>query len=341
MTGTPRSPVTRFVPILLLMALAGCRLVEPAGPDVVPLDVPPGFGPVPVPSGMEMTPEIVRLGERLFFDPILSGDRTVSCGSCHLPDLAFSDGEAVSVGIAGRRALRNSPSLVNVAYAPRLFHDGGAATLEGQVIAPMENPDEMDADLGEVMDRLAGDPGYAAAFVAAFGEGPSLRTMTRAIAAFERTIRSGGSRYDRFVRGDAHALTPPEQRGLALFEGRGGCRSCHAGALFTSFGFEHNGLTATPADSGRARITLDPADHGRFRVPSLRNVARTGPWMHDGRLEALSDVIDHYDRGGDGARGQDPRIRPLSLTSDEKADLEAFLRSLDDETIRYGADEHS
>ncbi|MEZ4703419.1 MAG: cytochrome c peroxidase, partial [Rhodothermales bacterium] len=278
----------------------------------------------------------VELGKRLFFDPILSADRTISCASCHDPERAFADPRPVSIGVEGRAGIRNSPSLVNVAYGRLFFWDGGALTLENQVLAPLEDHREMDADLAEILQRLREDPEYSRLFNAVFDEAPSIPTLTRAIAAYERTLLSGGSRYDRFLDGQVYAMTAQEKDGMALFEGAAGCATCHRGFLLTTGEFVNNGLAFAAADSGRARITLDSGDFARFKVPSLRNVALTAPYMHDGRLATLEDVIAHYDAGGTGSRGQHEAIRPLHLTAAEREALIAFLMTLTDEVVYEG-----
>ena len=323
--------------LFLCLFLTGCEIFGPDHPGQhVELDVPMGFDPVPIPDHNPLSPAKVALGERLFFDPILSRDQTVSCSSCHLTNLAFSDGLTLSKGIDGRTGSRNSPSLANVAYLSLLFWDGGALTLENQVFAPLQDPNEMDADLEEILVRLNQDEAYRAAFDGAFQEEANLRTLTQALAAFQRTIRSGGSRYDDYRAGDEDALRAAELRGLALFEGKAGCVTCHSGFLLTTNAFENNGLTFTNADSGRARVTLKSEDFARFRVPSLRNVAVTSPYMHDGRIETLPDVVAHYNHGGNQSRGQHEAIVPLKLSDQEQADLVAFLGSLTDRRVRFG-----
>lgn len=325
-------------PVLLaaaiLVAVSGCDALgadETAG-DGVRLVGPPGYGPVPEPYFNPTTTAKVALGQRLFHDPLLSGDGSVACATCHRADRAFTDALPVSRGVGGRAGLRNAPSLLDVAYRRPLFWDGGSPSLEAQVLAPLEAEDEMDADLAALLDRLAAHAEYPALFDAAFGEGPSVATLTRALAAFERTLLSGPTPYDRHRAGEVGALPDAARRGLALFEGRAGCVACHAAPRFTTDGFEDNGLARALSDSGRARVTLRPEDAYRFRVPSLRGVARTAPYMHDGRFATLEEVVAHYDRGGEGTPGQSPHVRPLRLTPEERADLVAFLRALSDET---------
>lgn len=326
--------------LALALLVTGCEVFdsyeEPEAPS--PLEVPFGFPPVPVPSHNPITAEKVALGEKLFFDPILSRDESIACSSCHLPDLAFADPRSVSLGVDARAGLRNSPTLVNIAYQNLFFWDGGALTLENQILGPLQDPNEMDAHLDTVLLRLRADTAYVRAFDQAFGLAPDITTMTQAIASFERTIRSGGSRYDAYLSGDDQALTQEEKRGLALFEGRAQCSTCHSGFLLTNLSFENNGLAFANADSGRARITTLPDDFGKFKVPSLRNLGLTAPYMHDGRISTIEMVIEHYNQGGTGSRGQHDSIKPLDLTSQEKADLLAFLNSLSDTSIYIGLD---
>jgi cytochrome c peroxidase len=320
---------------LLAGAVSGCdgsvpesRAVPPPAP-LVTVPVPEGFAPLPVPPQNPLRADRVRLGERLFFDPVLSRDRTVSCGSCHLPELAFSDGQPKSVGVGGARGLRNAPSLLNVAYRPTLFWDGGALFLESQALVPLEDPHEMDLPVAEALARLAADAEYAALFADAFdGGAPTVQTLSYALAAFQRTLVSAPVALDRYRAGDDSALSQDEQVGLALFETH--CQACHAGPQLTSDGFANNGVAVTDDDPGRARLTFSEADRGVFRVPSLRAVARTAPYFHDGRAASLGDVVAHYDRGGDGVPGQSPLVRLLRLTSEERAALVAFLETLDD-----------
>jgi len=240
------------------------------------------------------------------------------------------------VGVEGRVGERNSPSLVNVVYERRLFWDAASPSLEAQAFGPLESPDEMDIRLDTLLARLAGDASYRMDFDLAFGEGPTPQNFAQALAAYQRTIVSGGARYDDWLMGETDALTEAEQRGLALFEGKAGCIDCHSGPRLTNGGLANNGLPFAHADSGHARITSDPADFGRFKVPSLRNVTLTAPYMHDGRFATLADIIDHYDAGGTGARNQDPRIQPLRLPPQDKSDLLAFLATLTDDEMHAG-----
>ncbi len=320
--------------IALAVCIAGCDALSASEePEVVQVTVPDGFDPVPIPAFNPLTAAKVELGRQLFSDPILSRTEAVSCASCHEATRFFIDGKPRSIGVEGREGLRNAPSLLNVAYQRLLFWDGGSQTLESQVLAPLENEAEMDLPLDAVLERLMNHPDYPTRFVEVFGEGPSIPTLTQAIAAFERTLVSTGSRYDRFQTGDTQALTTLEREGEALFFGRAQCSTCHSGFLLTNQQFENNGLRPTEADSGRARITLNPQDVGRFKVPSLRNVAWTAPYMHDGRFATLEAVVAHYDAGGEGTQNQHPRIQPLHLSTQEKDALVAFLHTLTDEAL--------
>ena len=327
----------RYLLVIAFLLISGCQIIGPDDPEpAVVLDVPATFDPIPIPDHNPLSRSKVALGERIFFDPNLSRDSTISCASCHLPELAFADPEPISIGIDGRLGLRNSMSLVNVGYQSLFFWDGGALTLENQVFAPLQDPNEMDAELDDILRRLNADESYAQDFDEAFELEANLQTLTQAIAAFQRTIRSGGAPYDRYLEGDEDALNESEKRGLALFEGKANCSTCHSGFLLTNKAFENNGLLVAPADSGRARITLQADDYGKFRVPSLRNVALTAPYMHDGRIASLADVVAHYNHGGVDTRNRNEVIVPLKLSDQEQSDLVAFLNSLTDEFIRFG-----
>jgi cytochrome c peroxidase len=302
-----------WVPLLLV---AACRGNEPA-PYA---DVPPGFPPVPHPADNRPTPERVALGERLFFDPILSVDSTLSCGSCHRPEFAFADTARVSPGVHGRLGFRNTPSLINVAYQPDFMMDGGVPTLEMQVLAPIDASFEFAFNTAELVERLQRHPEYPALMQEAYGRTDAF-ALTRALAAFQRTLLEGGNRHE------TGRLDAAETRGEALFADH--CASCHGGFNYTNYAFLNVGLYATYApDSGRARITGQPDDSGKFRVPSLRNVSRTPPYMHDGSLPDLRSVVDHFNAGGAGHRNQDDRVRPLELSPAEVDDLVAFLEAL-------------
>ena len=291
----------------------------------------------PVPEDNPLTAAKMALGRRLFHEPRLSRTGSLSCASCHDPRRAFTDGRQLAHGVDGRVGARNVPTLVNAAWSASFFWDGRAATLEQQALQPVLNPRE----LGMMPDRvlaLARSPAYRPAFVAAFASEPTIFDVGRALASYVRTIEAGDTPYDRYLAGDDGALGAAAQRGLVLFNGTARCNSCHAGALLTDGQFHNTGVawrTGELTDEGRARVTHRPADRGAFKTPTLREVARTAPYMHDGSLSTLHAVVEFYDRGGVGNTGLDGRIRPLHLSMVEKSDLVALLQSLSG-TIRQG-----
>jgi cytochrome c peroxidase len=333
-------------------------------------DAPLGLPPVPAPADNPVTREKIALGRKLCYDRRLSLNATISCAMCHIPEQGFASNElATAVGIEGRTVRRNAPTLYNVAYPERLFHDGRETRLEHQVWGPLLARNEMgNPSVGAVVETLRRASDYHDLFEAAFpGRGPAMETIGMALASYERTLVSGGSPFDRWrYGGDAAALGDAGKRGFALFTGRAGCASCHLvgpDAAFFSDGAFHNtgvgyaasmgvasaqrriqvapGVTLEvdrellasiseppPSDLGRYEITQDPADRWKYRTPTLRNVALTAPYMHDGTLATLAEVVAFYDRGGVPNPNLDPRVRPLDLTASESEDLVAFLESL-------------
>jgi cytochrome c peroxidase len=334
--------VNRWLPLLALAVatlVAGCGGTDevPPGPPPPPRalgEVPPGFPPLPAPADNPLTAEKFALGQSLFFDRRLSRTGEVACGSCHLQANAFADPRRVSEGVEGRTGSRNAPPLFNLAWTGSYFWDGGVDSLERQAMAPIMDPREMDLPLEEATARVAADPAYPARFQAAFGSAVTPLAVTQALASFVRGLVSGDNRLDRHRRGEPHALGAAEQRGLAIFEGeRGECFHCHTGFNLTTDRYANNGSYLPGGDVGRQRVTGKANDLGRFRVPSLRNIAVTAPYMHDGSLATLEEVIEHYDRGGRGHESTDANIRPLHLGPGEKRDLLAFLQALTDETF--------
>lgn len=306
---------------------------QEAGNTVITLAVPKGFPYPDIPVDNLPTQNRIDLGRKLFFDPILSRDSTISCSSCHHSDLYFTDGLPLSLGIDSKHAFRNAPSLINVAYQPYMFWDGGVPTIEQQVLAPISNPLEMDFDVNAVIERLKQHAEYVTLFKKAYNQEPTVFALTRAIANYERTLFSGRSAYDEFqYYGNASALSASSLNGKNIFFGeKGECFHCHNEYNFTDNSFKNNGLYLQYADSGRARITLLPSDVGKFKVPSLRNIAMTAPYMHDGSIATLSDVIEHYNSGGKPHPNKSGLIKPLNLTEQEKEDLLNFLLSLTDQ----------
>jgi cytochrome c peroxidase len=288
---------------------------------------------VPHPPGEAPAPAGIALGRRLFEDKALSATGTVSCASCHDPKLSFADGEPKGKGITGKRLERHTPSLWNAAYSPLLFWDGRAPSLEEQVRFPVEHPDEMGSTLDAAALRLARDASYGRAFAEAFPDEPkiSARNIARALAAYERTLVSPPTRFDAWAAGKADALTPAEVNGFKVFAGKGRCIACHSGFAFTDYNFYDIGLPG--ADKGRGKqIGLAAADHA-FKTPTLRELAWTAPYMHDGSLATLEDVVRHYEKGGvrRATRSRDLPVN-LRLSEEERAALIAFLESLSSET---------
>lgn len=290
----------------------------------------------PVPEENQLTPAKVELGRRLFFDPLLSADRRVACASCHRPEHVFADNAPRAVGVYGRVGKRNAPSLLNVAYGRVFFWDGRVDSLEQQVLRPIQDSLEMDLALDQLVARLHSDSNYRAAFRRVFGRDVTEGHAARALASYLRTLRSGDAPIDRFRAGDTTALSPDAQLGLRLFVGRANCAACHSGPIFSDEDFHNTGVSWGSGDLGRFAVSGDETDRGAFNTPSLRNVACTAPYMHDGSMRTLDEVIDFYDRGA-GVGGQagvppnrylDPELRPLRLASREKAALHAFLKSL-------------
>lgn len=282
--------------LLAFSALAATRPV-PLGLDLY----------MPVPDDNPLTAKKIELGRRLFFDRRLSRDRSVACASCHNPERAYSDGHPVAIGVFGRKGLRNAPAIVNRGYGRLFFWDGRATSLEAQVLQPIQNPNEMDMTLPEVSARIGLAPDE----------------ISRALASFVRSILSGDSRFDRFVNGDRAALSTEEQAGLQLFRGKANCIACHVGPNFTDERLHNTGIAWRNGNFGDVG-----AGQGNFKTPTLREVARTAPYMHDGSLATLEDVINYYDRGGNPNPYLDVELHPLHLTAGEKGALAAFLRSL-------------
>ncbi len=295
-----------------------------------------GFPPITVPTGNPSTKEKQTLGRLLFFDRVLSGAKDRACADCHQPDLGFSDGNVKPLGTDGKPLQRNVPSLYEVAYKTSLFADGRADSLESQMRTPLLAANEMAAAPDTLIANLKSIEEYRTLFARAFPNEPdaiTLDNVTRAIAAFERTLIAHDSPFDRFANGDASALTAAQKRGFSLFRsGLANCYKCHAAPTFTSGTFEVTGVGSD--DLGRGAISKDTKDNGAFMVPSLRNVALSAPYMHDGSFKTLEDVIDFYMRGGSKANNQSRFVRPFDLSAQEKQDMLAFLYSLTDETTR-------
>jgi cytochrome c peroxidase len=289
-----------------------------------------------VPADNPHTDLKAALGRRLFFDPLLSNDRSVSCATCHSPDRAFADERPLAVGVFGRVGKRHSPTLINRGFGRTHFWDGRAATLEAQVLQPIADPNEMDLSLDDAIARLMADDSYRTAFQEVFERPIASDDLGRALATYLRTIRSGDSPYDHFIDGAANALTPEQRRGLDIFRSRG-CIVCHGEPTFTDEAFRNTGVAWRPQDGatagafqddGRFAVSGLERDRGSFKTPTLREVARTAPYMHDGSLATLADVIDFYNQGGRANRNLFPIVRPLGLSAEDKSALIKFLESL-------------
>jgi cytochrome c peroxidase len=296
--------------------------------------VPAGLPPLVWPASNPYSAEKAELGRYLYFDRRLSADGSVSCASCHDPQHGFTDGAALSSGIRGQKGMRSAPTIVNRAYSLAQFWDGRAATLEEQAAIPMASPIEMGNTHQAIVATLGDIPGYRALFGRAFGsEAVDIGRVTMAIACFERTVVSGNSPYDRYKGGDSNAMTAGQVRGMSVFFDKASCDRCHLGSNFTSNAYANEGIgTDKPdPDVGRFAVTHEPRDWGAFKIPTLREVEHTAPYMHDGSLQTLEEVVEFYDRGGIPNQHLDANIRPLHLSDQQKQDLVAFLRSLSGE----------
>ncbi|MDA9863829.1 cytochrome-c peroxidase [Flavobacteriales bacterium] len=319
--------------VAVTFAIGGCR---PDPPEPAPmgqfadglLKLPEGWSAPEFPEDNAFTDARWALGKDLFFDERLSVDGSVSCASCHLSAQAFSAPEAITPGALGVLGTRNAPTLTNVAYQPHFMSEGGVPTLEMQVLVPLQEPSEMGHNIVTACEELASD--YAIPSQTAYGRELDPFVMTRALATFQRSMLSGDSPWDRWQRG-AGGVSEAVEQGAELFGAAGlGCDRCHTPPLFTNHGFANNGLDAVSTDPGRWVLTGDPADSGAFKVPTLRNIGYTAPYMHDGRFQDLDDVVDHYMSGGAGHAHQDSALVPFGLTEEEKSNLVAFLHALSD-----------
>ncbi|HMQ50109.1 MAG TPA: cytochrome c peroxidase [Saprospiraceae bacterium] len=329
--------MSRFCGAFLGIGFVACCLAGAIEPVLYPqlMEIPAGFPAIAPPSDNAFLLERWLLGKKLFFDPVMSSDSSISCASCHRPELAFSDNQAISPGVAQRPGNRNVPSLANVAYHPYFTREGGVPTLEMQVLVPIQEHHEFDFNIILLAQRLVNDSMYVAMAQKAYQRAPDPFVITRALACFERSLLSGNSPYDQFTfQGKKKALSAAQKRGMKLFYSKKtNCSTCHSGFNFTNYAFENNGLYTSYRDEGRFRLTRNPADSALFKIPSLRNVAITAPYMHDGSLHSLRAVIEHYESGGKSHPQKSSAIQPLELTEREKNDLLAFLESLTDESF--------
>ncbi|HVV45695.1 MAG TPA: cytochrome c peroxidase [Bryobacteraceae bacterium] len=342
MVGVWRTYALAAMSMALLAACGQKKVEEQAKPIGTPVSIqsPLGLPPVPIPENNPPTADTIALGRMLYYDSHLSATDKIACSNCHNPALYFSDGRPVSEGVNGQKGSRNAPTVLNAAYNPVQFWDGRATSLEDQAGGPIQNPVEMNMPHDQMAAKIGKITNYQGAFDKAFGKGPiTIQKVEMAVASFERTLLSGNSPFDRYqYGGDKNALSPSAIRGLAIFKdkNKGNCVTCHTieekFAIFADGKF-HNLGTGLDAegnlkDQGRYNETHLDADRGAFRTPTLRNVAKTAPYMHDGSEKTLKDVVDFYVGGGSSNPHLDKEIKELKLSGTERADLVAFLESL-------------
>lgn len=283
---------------------------------------------IPAPVDNNLTPARSELGQALFFDTRLSGNNQMSCATCHQESRAWSDGLPRSMGNNGRLLKRSTPVLFNVAYQRHQGWDGLFRSLEQQALSPITSAEEMNQDLDKLVAELEHVPQYRLMFNKAYPEESiNQHTIAKALASFQRTLISGEATFDRWLKGDEKAISLSAKRGFALFEGKANCIACHGGFSFTDGGFHNIGLPESE-DLGRFKIVPVPILKRAFKTPTLREISRSAPYMHNGIYKTLDQVIDHYNRGGIVSRGLDQNMRPLFLSSQEKKDLIAFLHTL-------------
>jgi len=322
-------PVLYWLAIGLMLLISSCNQEEIQ--PISFIEIPKGFPNLAFPTDNDFSNDRFLLGRKLFYDPILSKDSTISCASCHRPEFAFTDQRAVSVGIMSRIGSRNAPSLANVAYHPYLLREGGVPSLEMQVAVPIQEHNEFDENILVISDKLNNSPIYREMSMTAYNRFPDAFVITRSIATFERALLSGNAPYDQFVNGISNALSNSAKNGLKLFTSQAlKCSQCHSGFNFTNYTFQNNGLYENDPDEGRKRLTGKEEDRSLYKVPSLRNVAVTYPYMHDGSIESLEAIIDHYAKGGNPNKHKSTLISGFKISNQEKIDLVNFLKALTD-----------
>jgi cytochrome c peroxidase len=309
-----------FISTLFIWSLGSFKLI-----------VPQGFPQPYIPEDNLMTESRIELGKKLFFDKMLSRDSSLSCATCHIPKFAFTDRKKKGIGIRGQEVSRNTPTLTNVAYQDKFLLDGLNPSLEAQVNIPIHETNEFDFNVILVAERMKKNAEYVKLSLQAYGVEPSPKVLTNAIANYERTLISGNSTYDQyFFQGDPSAMNSSQKRGLDIFNNKLYCTECHGGFNFTNGTLTNNGLYEHYTDTGRMRLFGREEDRAIFKVPTLRNIAVTFPYMHDGSLATLDDVIDHYSAGGKNHQNKSAIIQPFVLREEEKKDLLAFLNALTD-----------
>lgn len=312
---------------LAVMAAGLASLISVSASDKIP-EIPKGLPIISWPSDNPPSDAKIALGMQLYFDPRLSKDNTVSCASCHDPLKGFSNGTPFAKGVGGEIGGRSAPTVINSAYSKDQFWDGRAKSLEEQALGPIQNPIEMALSLDEAVSKLRKIEGYRTQFKSVFGSDVNSENIGKAIAAYERTVLSGNAPFDKFKAGHSASLSASAQSGMSLFFGKARCSACHSGASFSDSGY-HNlgvGMQAKKPDIGREAVSKLEGDRGAFKTPTLREIARTAPYMHDGSFKTLEDVVDFYNQGGLKNEWLDEEIFPLKLSAQEKADLVVFLK---------------
>jgi len=290
------------------------------------------LGPVPIPVENQPTENKVKLGKMLFYDKRLSGNNQVSCITCHNPDLEFTDGRKIAIGVDNSVGKRNTPTVINTAYFQKLFWDGRASSLEEQALGPIQNPVEMNQNLDDLVKELNEVPEYKKLFSESFNGKISKQHIAEALASFERTLVEKNTPFDQYMNGDDNALTTQEKLGMEIFAGKGNCLTCHAGASFSDNNFDNIGVNN--GDLGRFEVTKLAEDKGKFRSPQLRNLKYTAPYMHDGSLKTLEDVVKFYSDGKHVDKFTSEDFQPLNLSDKEQVALVSFLISMSGEPFK-------
>lgn len=342
---------------LLMLFLSGCAPSQevqkpkeeaPKGPTVYKISYPLGLDAesANIPKDNPLTEEKIRLGKRLYFEKKLSIDESISCASCHIPEKGFADPRQFSEGVGGKKGSRHAPTVINRLFSTRQFWDGRAASLEEQALGPVQNQVEMGMpSMDLVVEKLKSNPSYVADFKAAFPPDGAITDVrvSQAIASFERTVLSGNSPFDKYLAGDKNAMSEAAVRGYLIFkdENKGNCETCHVGFNFTDENYNNIGvgMAAKQPDLGYYTISKLEGHKGAFKTPTLREIANTAPYMHDGSQKTLEEVVAFYNKGGHKNKWLSTKIKPLNLTKQEQADLVEFLKALSGEVTWYGKGE--
>ena len=318
--------------VTVVLSFTFCNTEEVVKNDsAFKIDLPSYFDVLTVPEKNQITESKIELGSLFFFDTALSLDSTISCSSCHLPEFAFTDQRAKSIGVSGKETARNSPTLINLAYHPYYMFDGGIPTLELQPIAPIMHPDEMGFNLFEASSRFNKNAKYFSLSKKAFGEEVNPKVIAYSLAAYQRSLLAYQSKYDSYLQGDTNALNSQQLRGKELFFSDSlNCAACHGGFNFTDYKFYNIGLYLQYADKGREKVTERDSDNGKFKTPTLRNIEVTFPYMHDGSIKTIDEVIEFKMSGGEEYPLKSEKVKQFHLSDSDKKALKAFLLSLSD-----------